>query len=442
MVQTLNSDFQSLDELPATPKLGGASPVKVPLVLVLIAVTMFLPEESSFFIGAFRMTMYRLLFLLITPAILFGFAKLTFSGNYRFVWSDVLVPVTGLWMFVGPTEIDGFDRTVVYSGATAMEFCIPYMATRVFLTERGQAVALVRILCIAIAAIGVLAIFDELSRRFVLREFVGSLTGYHRPFNYTDLMRGSFLRCASTLEHPIALGNVCCFGLLMATTMRGALRKFMFAGAAVGLALSVSSAPTGGFIIGLGALFYNKLMRNVPLRWGLLYASLGGAIFLIFNVHPRPWGFIFNHLTFDPSTGYYRLMQWQFLGPLVMNSPMFGIGLFNGWVEEFGLAPTVDSTWLGTAMSFGIPAATLIFLCYITPCSVSMDIGNERLNLTKQERRLGSVLSLIMGLVVYIGITVFYWGTVFILIMFLAGIRAHLGALAAMPREPGLDDDG
>jgi hypothetical protein len=71
-----------------------------------------------------------------------------------------------------------------------------------------------------------------------------------------------------------------------------------------------------------------------------------------------------------------------------------------------------------------------------------MDIGNKSLNLTKQERQLGSVLSLILGLFIYIGFTAFYWGTVSILISFLAGIRAHLGALAAMPREPGLDDGG
>ncbi|MGB6325873.1 MAG: O-antigen ligase family protein [Methylocella sp.] len=443
MVQTLNSDFQFPDELPATPRRGGASSVKLPLVLVLIALTMFLPEESSFHFGEFRMTVYRLLLLLIAPAILFRFAKLAAGGNYRFVWSDVLVPVTGLWMFVGPAEINGFDQTLVYSGTTALEFCIPYMATRVFLTERGQAVALVRILCIAIATIGLLAIPDEFSRRFVLREFVGSLTGYHKNFgDYSLLMRDFLFRCASTLEHPIALGNACSFGLLMATTMRGALRKFMLAGSAVGLALSVSSAPIGGAIVGFGALLYNKLLRNFPFRWGFLYASAAGVILLIFNAHPNPWGFIFNHFTFDSSTAYYRLMQWEFVGPLVMDSPIFGIGLFSGWQEESGLAPTIDSNWLLTAMSFGIPGSILIGLSYITACSVSMDIGNKSLNLTKQERQLGFVLSVITGLIIYVGFTVDYWGTISVLTMFLAGIRAHLGALGAMPRELGLDDDG
>ena len=92
-------------------------------------------------------------------------------------------------------------------------------------------------------------------------------------------------------------------------------------------------------------------------------------------------------------------------------------------------------------MLFGIPGSILICLSYITASSSSINIGNKRLNLTKQERHLGFILSLILGLVIYIGFTVFYWGTVYILIMLLAGIRAHLGALGALPREPGLDDD-
>jgi hypothetical protein len=437
MVQTLNSDFQYLHESPAKPKRRDATSVKVPLVLVLIALTMFLPEETSFFFGELRMTICRLLLLLAAPAILFRFAKLTIRGTYRFVWSDVLVPITGLWMFVGPIEIEGFDRTFVFSGDSALEFCIPYMATRVFLVERGQAVALVRILCIVIATIGLFAIFDELSRRFLLRDLVGSLTGYHKQaFDLSTLVRGFFFRAASTLEHPILLGTACLFGLLMATTMRGALRQFMFAGSAVGLTLSVSSAPIGGAILGFGALLYNKFMRNVPFRWGLLFASAAGLILFIFSAHPRPWGFIFNHLTFDTSSSWYRYLQWQFAGSLVMKSPILGIGPSYEYARQFGLSATIDAHWLKMAMLFGIPGSILIGLSYITACSGSMDFGNKSLNLTKQERQLGFVLSLIMGLTIFIGFTVFYWGTVYILISFLAGIRAHLGALGAMPREP------
>jgi hypothetical protein len=80
------------------------------------------------------------------------------------------------------------------------------------------------------------------------------------------------------------LGTACLAGLLMATTMRGTLRLFMLAGSAVGLGLSVSSAPISGAIVGFGALLYNKLMRNFPFRWGLVPSSTSspdrGGLFL------------------------------------------------------------------------------------------------------------------------------------------------------------------
>jgi len=441
MAQTLNSDFQSPYELQATPGRSGASSVKLPLALILITVTMFLPEETSFFIGGLRMTLCRLLLLLIAPVVLLRFAQMTVRVNYRFVWSDVLVPVTGLWMFVGPIAINELYRALVYSGILVLQFCIPYMAARVFLTERGQAVTLVRILCIAIATVGVLAIFDEFSRRFLVREIVGSLMGSSgfAGVDYSDLMRGVLFRATSTIEHPILLGTACMCGLLMATTMRGALRLFMFVGSALGLLLSVSSAPTSGAIVGFAALLYNKTMRNFPFRWHLVLASAVVVAIILFSAHPDPLGIIFNYLTLDHQTAYYRVLQWEYAGPYITNSPILGVGAAdeewtNEWARSSGLAKTIDATWLLNTLQFGLPGSMLVFLSYITPCSLSTDIGNKSLNLTKQERQLGFVLSLILGLVIYIGFTVYYWGSVYILITFLAGVRAHLGALGAIPR--------
>lgn len=445
MAQTPNSDFRSPDELRAIARRSRVSSVKLPLILVLIALSMFLPEETSFFFGGLRLTICRLILLLIAPAVLLRFAQMTVRGDYRFVWSDVLVPVTGLWMFVGPIVINGLQRALVYSGILVLQFCIPYMAARVFLTERGQAVALVRILCTVIAAIGLLAIFDEFSGRFLIREIVGSLTGYQTVQG--SEYRGFLYRATSTLEHPILLGTTCMCGVLMATTMRGALRQFMLVGSALGLVLSVSSAPVSGVILGFGALLYNKFMRNFAYRWGLALASAIVAMIILFSVDPNPLAFMLNHVTFDPQTGYYRLLQWDFAGSLVMKSPILGVGAADEeWTNEFarasGLAATIDLTWLLMALQFGLPGAMLIFLSYISPCSRSTDIGNKSLNLTKQERQIGFVLSLILGLMIYIGFTVYYWGSVYILMPFLAGMRAHLGALGAMPREPGLADDG
>jgi O-antigen ligase len=450
IVKRSNSAYQPQDETPILPEPVGATSAEVPLILILIAVTMFLPEESSFKIGELRMTLTRLLLLLITPTTLFRFSQLLARGNYKFVWSDVLVPVTGLWMFVGPIAIDEISDALKDSGTSALEFCIPYLAARTYLSERGQAVALARVLCITIAIVGFLAILDEVSGRFLIRELVGALTGYTKKgfeggvvfdYSHPDLIRGSLLRATSSLEHPILLGMACLSGLLMSTTMRGALRHFMIAGSAVGLALTVSSGPIVGALVGFAVMIYEKMTRYLPFRWGAILIVTVTPLMIIFLVHPNPLGFIFNHITFDPSTAYYRVLQWDCAGELVLQSPILGIGLSNEWVSYCELANTIDSLWLRIAMKYGIPGSILVFLSYVGASSLSVSIKDDSLNLTRQERRLGFVLTVIIGLFVYMGFAVFFWGTVYILTMFLMGIRAHLGALGAMPRDPELDND-
>jgi hypothetical protein len=287
--------------------------VKAPVVLAVVAVSMFLPEEASFALGDLRMTLSRLLLLLLAPIVLVRFVRQTFQGQNRFIWSDALTPAAGLWMFVGPITIDGL-RALTYCGSSALEFCVPYMAARVFLTKRGQAAALVRILCFVIAAVGALAILDEFARRFVLREVAASISGFSRAnpddtdfFGYDnpDLIRGALFRAASTLDHPILLGTACLLGLLMTTTLRGVLRQLSFLGSAVGLVLSVSSAPIGGTVMGFGTMLYERITRWLPFRWGLLAGACLIPVGFIFVAHPDPLSFFLNHMSLQPGTAYY-----------------------------------------------------------------------------------------------------------------------------------------
>ena len=140
-------------------------------------------------------------------------------------------------------------------------------------------------------------------------------------------------------------------------------------------------------------------------------------------------------------SGWYRALQWDCAGGLVLQSPIFGIGISDEWASICGLAKTIDAVWLLDAMKYGIPGSILIFLCYMGGSSILISIEDTSLNLTKQERRLGLNLTVALGVASFIGLTVTFWGTVYILTMFLTGIRAHLGALGALPRDPLMDDD-
>jgi hypothetical protein len=89
-------------------------------------------------------------------------------------------------------------------------------------------------------------------------------------------------------------------------------------------------------------------------------------------------------------------------------------------------------------MMYGIPGSVLIFLSFVGSASIPVGVQDNSINLTSRERQLTFILNLVIGILIFIGFTVFFWGTDFILMMFLAGIRAHLGALGALPPALGV----
>jgi O-antigen ligase len=200
----------------------------------------------------------------------------------------------------------------------------------------------------------------------------------------------------------------------------------------VGLLSALSSAPLVGTIIGLGLLAYRQMTPGFVRRWRLIGCIMALFAAALFALHNDPFGFIFKHFTLDPETGYYRLLIWQVAGALVVASPLFGIGL-DDWARESWMPSTVDSLWLRSAMTFGIVGSLLIALVIIGACNRRIETAPRDL-LSDQERSLGVCLSIMAFLSVYLGFTVHFWGSTWILMGLFAGLRAHLGARSVRGR--------
>src|SRR5436190_1497115 len=71
------------------------SAAKMPFVLTLIVIGLFIPEELSFYVFGLRLTVIRLIFLLLTPVLLARWTQKVSAGRYRFVMSDFFVVLTG-----------------------------------------------------------------------------------------------------------------------------------------------------------------------------------------------------------------------------------------------------------------------------------------------------------------------------------------------------------
>ncbi len=400
-----------------------------PVLVAIAAAALLVPKEASFYLGSLRLSVVRAILLVSTPVALVRLVRQAGTSSYRFCPSDVLVPLTVAWMVLAVSVTEGPDRAAVSAGSIGLELLGSYLAGRMLLKRHGEAVALGRLIALLTAGTALSALPDPWTHGYTVHNAVEALTGYHVPYIY-DVRNGRF-RAAGVMEHPILLGTVCTFAILLSTQLyRGWRRAALIACQAAGALVAVSSAPVVGLALGLLCLLYGRLTPAWTPRWRWLAgaAVLGAGCFCL--VMPNPLGSLIAHLTIDPGTGYYRMLEWQFAGQDLLGSPWFGLGLSDDWARPAWMPPSIDSLWLRSAMSFGIPGSCLIAACLVGACWRRVDVPWAAL--TPVERRLGTTISILLFLYLFQGFTVHFWGATWVLMGLFAGMRAHLGAMGSL----------
>ena len=403
---------------------------RLPLALKFVLLSWFLPEGMSFFIAGLRLNVIRVVFLVLTPVVFARFANKVGSGRYRFVLSDLFVPAAAFWMFLGPCVLYGLTDSLAHSGPVVLEYLIAYLVTRVLLEEHGQALAFLSMLCAVIAGICLDAFFDTLTGRYFTRDLVSLLTGFQKDWGggQEDAFRFGLLRAAGPIEHPILFGIIAGIGLLFSVSVGIRLRPICIAACGLGIIICFSSAPEQSVLLGFGLLIYGRVMAGLKVKWLLIMGGVAAVALTLFMVSNSPFGLLFDLATIDPQTAYYRLYIWNSLGPYVLQSPWFGIYTDN--VEYQG---SVDSLWLVLSLLYGVPCSILVGLSMIGACSLPTDLA--RAGLGPNESRAGTVLGVVMTVIIFTGFTVHFWGSLWILVGLLTGLRAHLGELGALNRR-------
>jgi hypothetical protein len=400
-----------------------------PLILKLICYSLLLPEELSFFVLGLRLTVTRLIFLLLTPVLLIRIGHMLAAGRYRFALSDLFVPLAGLWMVIAPSVIDGVQESLTHNGPTALEFCIGYMAARTLLSEHGQALSFAELIARLAAVVALIGLLDPLTDHFFLQELAGALTGYPVPvINDENAMRMGLVRATGPIEHSILFGIVCAVGLLFASSLPIRMRLFVILSCSLGAIFSFSSAAVQGVLLGIVLLAYNRMLAGVRFRWiGLIVLAAVPVIMLVLFVDAPFSTVCARVLIFDPASCWIRLLTWNMAGEALAQSPWVGLGFQTP--EFYGIPPSVDSLWLEAALKYGIPGSLLIALSIV---GCALPTGGPRVCLTKAELKLGTILGILIFLIIFWGFTVFYWGMVWILVSLLLGMKAHLGALGRL----------
>ncbi len=415
------------------PRSAGAKSISP--ALKLIAFAFFLPEELSFYLFEFRLTLIRLVLFLLTPVLLVHFIQLLVSGRRHLVFSDILIVLTGAWMIISPAVVVDLTYSLHHSAPNAVEFCGSYLAGRVLLSERGQALSFVNLLCHVIAIVAFLGVLDILAGRSIIHDFLGPLTGYR---HIGEANRLGLFRAMGPLDHPIIFGTVCGFGFLLAVASPIRAKGLTIAASGLGVLSSLSSGPIQGVIFGLGLLAYDRILPRFRGRW-LLPIGIGalgiGALYA-FGASPA---LVFCHLGLDCASYWIRVLEWNNSLPFVLNSPWVGIAF--QWMETAGEAGrgnalgSIDSLWLFLALVYGIPGAVLVALSMVS--AACYPASGRGVNLTMAESKIAVTLGVLIAVIVLVGFTVDFWEESWMLIGLLVGVRAHLADLGSQRAPSG-----
>jgi hypothetical protein len=410
--------------------------IHAPFLPAVVTVAIFLPEALGFFAFGLRLTPARLVLLVLTPVMLFSFGSLLGSERYRFVFSDFFMPATLVWMIVALAKVNGLDDAVKSGGVAGLETIGPYLIMRCLLRTREDVHAIARLLCIIAAVAGPLGLADTVAQYPIVHDQLARLTGYtyYHPGTLRNLMeeyRLGLFRAQGIFEHPILYGVVMCYALMLSVDLGGWTKIWCRCGAGLGLFLSLSSAPWGALVLGVALWLYVRL-APFSHRWAVLDTAAALAIGIFLMAMPNPFGWIINHFTLDPATGYFRELIWQYAGTDIMQSPIVGLGTTENWFRPDWMPSSLDSLWLSMAMKFGIPGSVLNGLAVIGAVSLPVvRTAANRGRIGRRDVRLADALGVITFLTVYLGFTVDYWGVTGMMVGVIAGMRAVLGQLAA-----------
>jgi hypothetical protein len=382
---------------------------------------MLLPASMTFFLGDAKFYPGRLIILLLLlPAPLLVFRK-----GRRPVVCDFFAFAMSAWI-IGVTLLTGRYGSLSSSAAMVIEFLGGYVVARAYLFGRPALDVFIRALKIVIGIMIAIAVLEHLTGRLIANDIVSAFSG--QQLLATAEVRDGWVRAISTFPHPILYGAFCVAAgvIFLYSERRAPSRLFYVALCFFGCTLAMSSAPLLAFSIAIFVYCYGKILKTYSWRWRVLASIVGACLVAIFLLTNNPTSWIVEHMTLDPSTGYFRKAAWQRAIYNIDLSPLTGYGFGEvGDPSEFFDRASVDSVWLVLALRFGYPVMVLLLL---TNVSSFYGFWRKTAGPTSAPYMddMRTAFTLVVVVFMLVGLTVHYWNAIWIFWGICIGIRASL----------------
>lgn len=420
----------------ASPHLNSLAMALLPIAPVLIlTLSVLLPPEFRITIAGQTFYSYRLACFALLPWVM---ARMLRSG-YRTAWPDILIGAACLWMVISLVSFYGVERGFPSGVAFALDGLFAYWIARVsfrsitdfrrFLIVAAP-VALIFAVLLAAEAITHTPFIRSMARA-IFSPLSAAELGVASDMELFSDKRFGMLRATGPFAHPILAGVF--FSSLIALYLGAGLRSWpLMAGLAAGL-LSVFSLSSAAFLslMLIAVLFgYDRLQRGVSiLNWKLFGITSALLLALVHLAAQNGIISILIRYTFNPQTGYYRLLIWEYASQSVAKNPWIGIGFTPyqrlPWMDE-----SIDAFWLSLAVRHGLITPVCLFIAAaLILAMLSMAAGKAADNGRQVYIGLAAAI-FVMGL---IGFTVSFFGAIATWFFLILGMGTSLALAGKQP---------
>jgi hypothetical protein len=402
-------------------------------------VGMLLPTAVSLNLGGLRLSIYRIvLIVMFLPMLL----RLLSGRAGRMTVFDALVLAHCTWALMALIKWGGLAQGIESGGIYIVEFAGAYLLGRCYIRSYEDFAAMARAYVALVVGMLVFTIPEALTSVHILHDGISAAVG-GPPAPFIEQRMG-LERTFGPFDHPILYGvfSASAFSLAYFVVAERRLMNMrgmaQVAGVGVATFMSASGGPYVVLMMQGFVAAWQRILGRVQGRWAALF-TLFAVTYVAIDLFSTktPFHVFINNFTFSKQSAYNRILIFEFGTAEVARHPVFGIGL-GDWERPVWMSDSMDNFWLVIAVRYGLPALAflLALLLGLVWCA------GRRKDLPEDWRRARHAWAFTLFGITVAAATVHLWNALFVLFVFLIGAGAWLidarpgRAAAPRPQSP------
>lgn len=334
------------------------------ILAILFVISIFVPVEFHVLVGSLRLEFYR---VVLAMTLIYAFVNI----NQVLKKADIIDILLFFFTMLASASLiynHGLKDGVESAGILIIEILGAFYLARLFITTPKAYYQINMWFATILAILVIFSLYEAFAKHRILHEIAKNITGHdsldYRLYTHYYIRMG-IMRTTNLFAHPILYGTIGAiffpFIVLLVFFKFKTNNLIKSIAILIGMVSTLSSAPLLSVVFqGMTAVLTRFWAGGKRFWIGASFIALSG-MFLINALSNRGFfAILVSYLTFNPVTGYYRMLQWQYTIDDITEHPLFGIGLHD-WTRPDWMNNSIDSFWLLMTLQHGVIASFILF---------------------------------------------------------------------------------